>query len=110
MTFRITGFSDFVHRPVFWQLENTAFDLFPSSAEGETPTLLGLALSKGPNRVGVPTFTWGRKHIGFPKRYVFYFLEHRTMDKVRKHSNSELLSCLSAFWFNPEYDTKFYSS
>jgi hypothetical protein len=36
---------DFVHRPVFKQLENTAFrklDLFLSSVEGETPTVLGL--------------------------------------------------------------------
>jgi hypothetical protein len=34
---RITGFSDFVHRPVFYKLENTAVrkqDLFPSSGEG----------------------------------------------------------------------------
>jgi hypothetical protein len=42
---RITGFSDFVHHPIFWKLEKTAFrklDLFPSSGEGggETPTLL----------------------------------------------------------------------
>jgi hypothetical protein len=35
---------------------------------------LRLALSKGPNWVGVfsPTFTWGRKHIQFPKRRVFW--------------------------------------
>jgi hypothetical protein len=45
--FRITGFLDFVHRPVFLKLENTTFrklDLFPSSGEGgagKTPTLLG---------------------------------------------------------------------
>jgi hypothetical protein len=34
---------------------------------------LRLALSKGPNWVGVfsPTFTWGRKQIKFPKRRVF---------------------------------------
>jgi hypothetical protein len=34
---RITGCSDFVHRPIFWKLENTMFrklDLFPSSGEG----------------------------------------------------------------------------
>jgi hypothetical protein len=34
---RITGFSDFVHRPVFKKLENTTLrklDLFPSSGEG----------------------------------------------------------------------------
>jgi hypothetical protein len=61
ITLRITGFSDFFHRPVFWKLENTTFrklDLFPSSDDGggKTPTQLGplrLALSKGPNWVGV---------------------------------------------------------
>jgi hypothetical protein len=44
MSLRITGFSDFVHRPVFQKLENTTFrklDLFPSSGDGETPALLG---------------------------------------------------------------------
>jgi hypothetical protein len=35
---------------------------------------LRFALSKGPNWVGVfsYTFTWGRKHIQFPKRRVFF--------------------------------------
>jgi hypothetical protein len=53
------------HRPVFYKLENTTFrklDLFPSSGEWETPTLLGHlekaspvmeVSSKGPNRVRV---------------------------------------------------------
>jgi hypothetical protein len=45
MTFGITRFLDFVHRPVFQKLENTTFrnlDLFPSSGEeGKTPTQLG---------------------------------------------------------------------
>jgi hypothetical protein len=44
ITLRITGFSDFVHRPVFCRLENTTFgklNLSPSSGEGETPALLG---------------------------------------------------------------------
>jgi hypothetical protein len=38
---KITGFSDFVHGLVFQKLENTfqKLDLFPSSGEGETPTL-----------------------------------------------------------------------
>jgi hypothetical protein len=34
---RITGFLDFVHRPVFYKPDNTTFrklDLFPSSSEG----------------------------------------------------------------------------
>jgi hypothetical protein len=44
---RIFGFMDFVHRPAFYKLENTAFrqlDVFPSSCEeggGKTPTQLG---------------------------------------------------------------------
>jgi hypothetical protein len=41
---KITGGSDFIHRPVFYKLENTTFrklDLFPSSDEEETPILLG---------------------------------------------------------------------
>jgi hypothetical protein len=42
---RITGFLDFVHRQVFYKLENTTFrklDVFPSSGEGEKiPTQLG---------------------------------------------------------------------
>jgi hypothetical protein len=41
---KITGFLDFVHRPVFWKLGNTKFrklDLFPYEVRAETPTLLG---------------------------------------------------------------------
>jgi hypothetical protein len=47
-------FLDFFHRPVFHWLR--------------------LALSKGPNWVGVssPTFIWGRKQIQFPKCRVFW--------------------------------------
>jgi hypothetical protein len=43
-----------------------------------------IALSKGPNRVGrcISSLTWGRKHIQFPKRRVFFYLEFRTMDKA----------------------------
>jgi hypothetical protein len=41
---------------------------------------LRLALSKGPNRVGISPHTWGRKQIQFPKR---------TMDTVQKPNNSE---------------------
>jgi hypothetical protein len=46
-TLRISVFLDFVHRPVFYKLENTTFrqlDLFPSSGEGlrKTFSLLGL--------------------------------------------------------------------
>jgi hypothetical protein len=81
---------------------------FHPQVNGETPTLLGpseranqvqwlkLVLSEGLNWVGVSPFTWGRKQIQFPKRRVFYFLEYRTMDKVRKprNSNSSSSSCL----------------
>jgi hypothetical protein len=35
-------------------------------------------------------FTWGWKHIQFPKRGVFYSLEYRTMEKGKKSSNSVL--------------------
>jgi hypothetical protein len=52
---------------------------------------LRLAISKGPSWVGVfSPFTWGRKQIQFPRRRVLYFLEHRTMEKVQKPSNSML--------------------
>jgi hypothetical protein len=41
---RIDGFLDFVYRPVFQEVRNTAFgplNMFPSSGEGkESPTLL----------------------------------------------------------------------
>jgi hypothetical protein len=44
-TWNYLFFFYFIHRPVFYKLENTTFrklDLFPSSGEGEkTPTLLG---------------------------------------------------------------------
>jgi hypothetical protein len=46
-----------------------------------------LALSEGRNRIGVSLLTWGRKHTHFPKHCVFYSLEHRTMDKIKKLSN-----------------------
>jgi hypothetical protein len=52
---------------------------------------LGLAFSKGPNRIGFSR-TWGRKQIQFPKRRVslglFVFCT-RTMDIVRKLNVSE---------------------
>jgi hypothetical protein len=46
--FRITEFSDFVHRPVFGKLENTFrnLDLFPSSCEGGGTYSVG-SLRKG---------------------------------------------------------------
>jgi hypothetical protein len=50
---------------------------------------LRLTFSKASNRVGVSPLTWKRKQIQFPKRCVFYFLEYRTMDEVRKPSYSE---------------------
>jgi hypothetical protein len=50
---------------------------------------LRLALSKGPNWVGVlfPTFTWGRKH---PVSETSCFLEYWTMEKVQKNSVSSV--------------------
>jgi hypothetical protein len=50
---------------------------------------LMLALSKGPNRVGVSLLPSEDKQIQFPTRYVFQYLEFRTMDKVHKRSNSD---------------------
>jgi hypothetical protein len=48
-----------------------------------------LALSKGPNWVGVfPLLIWGRKQVQFPKRQVFYFLEYRTMEKSKRTEHS----------------------
>jgi hypothetical protein len=54
------------------------------------PSITGLALSKGPNRIGF-SLTWGRKQIQFPKRRVFLSLlfNTRTMDRVRKPNISE---------------------
>jgi hypothetical protein len=71
------------------------FGLFPSSDILEnrkydvSETALRLALSKGPNWVGVVSlFNWGRKQIQFPKCRVLYSLEYQTMEKVQKPSNS----------------------
>jgi hypothetical protein len=60
ITLRITEFYGFTQRLVFQKIENTTFrklNLFPSSNEGETHVFcLSLALSKGPNRAGVPMY------------------------------------------------------
>jgi hypothetical protein len=98
---RITRFLECVHRPV---IENTTFrklDLFPSSGVMRNAYSVGslrklisvtivrwlmLALSKGPNRVGISPHNWGRKQVQFPKRSVFY---NWTMDTVQEPSNSE---------------------
>jgi hypothetical protein len=53
---------------------------------------LWLALSKGPNRVGISPHTWGWHQIQFPKRSV---LNNWTMDTVQKLSNSECHTPLS---------------
>jgi hypothetical protein len=63
---RISGFLDFVHRPVFYKVENniSETDLFPYSGEaGKTPTQLGPFERGNLN----PVLTWGRKQIQFPK-------------------------------------------
>jgi hypothetical protein len=49
-------------------------DLFPSSGEGETPTLFR---------------PLERANLQFPKRCVFYFLEYQKVDRVQKPCNSE---------------------
>jgi hypothetical protein len=48
-----------------------------------------IEISKRPNNVGVSSFTGTRKQVYFPKSCFFYFLEYRTMDKVRKLISSE---------------------
>jgi hypothetical protein len=76
-------FLDFFHRPVFQKTQRfgnwICFRLQVNVGEKR------LALSKGPNWVGVfsPTFTWGRKQIQFPKHHVF--LEYRMMEKAQKN-------------------------
>jgi hypothetical protein len=42
---------------------------------------LRLALSQGPNWVGISPLTWGRKQNQFPKHRVFWYLEFLTSDK-----------------------------
>jgi hypothetical protein len=46
----------------------------------------------------LPSLTWGRKQVQFPKRCVFWYLEFRTMDKVHKPSNSECYTASSEFF------------
>jgi hypothetical protein len=70
--FRLRPPSGILRKP-----ENTTFrkmDLFPSSS-------VRLALSKGPNRVGV-----------------LWFLEYRTMDEDQKRSNSEICRITDIFF------------
>jgi hypothetical protein len=71
---------------------------FRPHVRGETPTQLRLALSKGPNSVGVSLLTWGREQIQFPKCCVFWFLEYRVMDKVQKLSNSKYYTPFSGLF------------
>jgi hypothetical protein len=56
---------------------------------------LRLALSKGPNRVGVSLPSFEDGNIQFPKHCVFQYLEFWTMDRVQKPSNSSDYR----FWF-----------
>jgi hypothetical protein len=95
------GFLDFFHRPKnkITTIKITTFRklvLLPSSGkrwgvEWNTYSVGSLALSKGPNRVGVPLFppplTRGRKQKQFPKRRNFncsYFIL-RTIGKSPKN-------------------------
>jgi hypothetical protein len=87
------------------KLENTVlrkYGLFLSSGEGgKTPVLLGpleranrvqclrLALSKGPNRVGVSPSPEDENRPNFRSVVFSSFSEHRTMNKVKKASNSK---------------------
>jgi hypothetical protein len=82
------------------KLENTTFrklDLFPSSGQGEGGWFLvswvqwlRLALSKGPNWLGVlPPWPEDGNRSSFRKVVFSNFLEYQTMDKVQKPINSE---------------------
>jgi hypothetical protein len=71
------------------KLENTAFhkmDLFPSSGEGKTPTLLGLL-----ERANL-------KISSFQNIVFSIFLEYRTVDKVQKPGISELKTCFETMF------------
>jgi hypothetical protein len=87
-------------------LENTTsrkLDLFPSSGEGrETSDRLGplewlrLALSKGPNSVGVSIPTpYGVNRTSSHDTVVSSYLEFRTTDKVQKRSDSKCYTQVS---------------
>jgi hypothetical protein len=61
--------------------------LFPTSGIlNDYVHWLKLALSKGPNRVGVSIPSPEDGNIQFPNRCIFSYLEFRTMDKVQKCS------------------------
>jgi hypothetical protein len=73
-----------------WRGENTRTQLGPLERADLNVQWFRLGLSKGPNWVGVfSPLTWGRNHIEFPKRRVFYSLEYRTMENVQNPRNSE---------------------
>jgi hypothetical protein len=90
-----------IHNCSIIKLTFQKMDLFPSlGEEWETPTLSGplgranlnhwrlmLALSKGPNRIGVtlPSSKGGRRSI-FRNVMFYSYLEFRTVDSARKSS------------------------
>jgi hypothetical protein len=93
MVLKFTGFLDFVHRPVFYILENTTFrelNLFPSSGEErEAHTTLGVWGEANLNNWSTntcPSIIWRREEGHFPKCCSLLFLERREMDKVQNHS------------------------
>jgi hypothetical protein len=50
---------------------------------------LRLVLSKGPNRAGVFSLTWGWKQVQFLKHCFLWFLEHSMTDQAHKPRNSK---------------------
>jgi hypothetical protein len=86
-----------VHTKIIWRVLTMIHNIQNYWVSGLCPSS-GILNTKNHNVSGTgsvsvircfPLFTWERKLIQFPKRWVFFYLEFRTMDKVKKASNSE---------------------
>jgi hypothetical protein len=105
------GSDRFVHRPVFWKLENATFrrlHLFPSSGEGGDAFSVGSLTKRccsytdtGCPMIEISSF-WGTQKLcplspdegnkpGFRNVLCYLVLEYRTTDKVQKPSNSDYI-------------------
>jgi hypothetical protein len=87
---RITGFLEFSRHPVFYKLQDMTFrklDLFPfSGEEGKVPTQLDPIERANFNNWSPSHEDGNRSNF---QNVVFWFLELRTMEKVKKLRNSE---------------------
>jgi hypothetical protein len=79
-SFRLTGFSDFVHCPVFWKLEK-------DNSETESVSILRWRGESDWDPPLPPTPQDG--NVQCLKHYGSYFIEYQTMDKVQNPNNSE---------------------